>query len=773
MKLFRCNQGVPPTFRMGFAIACVLSLVNAFAGPVTWISSTASQKWQAMPEPTLVAGSPQDPPEVQIAPARRLQTIDGFGGCFNELGWVALKATSSSSRAAVLDGLFGTNGCAFTLARIPIGASDFATNAYSLDDTPNDLALTQFSIARDQLLLIPFIQAAMAVRPNLQCWGSPWSPPAWMKTNHNYSGGSIRWEPAVLQSYATYLARWIESYRGVGINIYALAPQNEPNILNNYPTCGWSGVQLRDFIAGYLGPTLRDRNANVELWLGLNGDPPNNGDNFNDRAKTVLEDALANAFISGVGFQYDSRTQIGSASQWYPDKKFIQTETKCYSGNNSWADAQDLFANLRRYFDNGANAYFAWNMVLNETGLSTWGWKQNALVTVNSGTSAVSYNGEFYVMRHFSQFVKPGARRVLTTGIWGDKIAFENPDGSIVLVMGNSLASAYGVSLTVAGRSGGDTINVTLPAASINTFVFAPQSGAAAALPATLIHRYSFNEASGTVVPDSIGGAHGSLPNGGAWGGGRLSLSAAGQQYVNLPANVLAGCTNVTIELWASFPTQLPPQCCLFGFGNKSGNEGIDYLFCQPRDGRIAITDTNYSGEQNAAGNADFSFKTSLHLTAVFNPDGESLKLYTNGVLLAANNTANLPLSSVNNVFSYIARSLYAADSYCDVTLDEFRIYNGALGDAEIIATQFLGPDQVLDSGGSPLVDLGVSPAAGSLTLGWPVDLAGYTLQSRTNLANGNWQDHLTLAPALVGNEWQFNLPMTEAANFFRLRRGP
>ena len=84
--------------------------------------------------------------------------------------------------------------------------------------------------------------------------------------------------------------------------------------------------------------------------------------------------------------------------------------------------------------------------------------------------------------------------------------------------------------------------------------------------------------------------------------------------------------------------------------------------------------------------------------------------------------------------------------------------------DAEITATQFLGPDQVLDSGGAPLVDLGVSPAAGSLTLGWPVVSAGYTLQSRTNLAQGNWKDHLTLAPALVGNEWQFNLPMTEAA---------
>lgn len=580
---------------------------TADAVEVVWISSTASQKWQQMAEPTLVKGSPQDPPEVQIVPSRTYQTIDGFGGCFNELGWTALNKATGPGKTAVLSALFGTNGCAFSLGRIPIGASDFATNAFSLDDTPNDLTLTNFSVVRDQQLLIPYIQAAMAVQPNLQCWGSPWSPPAWMKTNNSYASGSIRWEPAVLQSYATYLARWVEAYRVLGINIYGLLPQNEPNILNNYPTCGWSGVQLRDFIANYLGPTLRDRNENVQLWFGINGDPINGGENINNRIKTVLDDPVANAFIAGVGFQYDSQTQIGTVSKWYPNKKYMQTETKCYSGNNSWSDAQDLFANLRRYFENGANAYFAWNMVLNETGLSTWGWKQNALITVTNGSGGISYNGEFYVMRHFSQFVKPGARLVLTTGVWGDKIAFQNPDGSVVLVMGNSLTSSFGVSLTLAGRTGNDTINVTLPAASINTFVFAPDLGQASAQPAILTHRYSFAETSGTTVHDSVGAEEGSLPNGGTWNGGQLSLAASAQQYVNLPAHLLDGCTSVTIEMWASFPTQLPTACWLFSFGDKSGSEGADYIFCQPQQGLIAITDSNYTGEQRANGNLEFS----------------------------------------------------------------------------------------------------------------------------------------------------------------------
>jgi glucosylceramidase len=295
-----------------------------------------------------------------------------------------------------------------------------------------------------------------------------------MKTSTSYSNGSLKWEPAILRTYATYLARWIESYRAAGINLCAITPQNEPNIANVYPTCLWTGPQLREFIVDYLGPTLRDRKTNVELWLGLNGDPPNNGDKANDRLVTVMEDPKASAFISGIAFQYDSRTQIGSARALYPDKKLMQSETECNGGGNSWTDAQRLYGLMKRYIENGAGSYFAWNMVLDDTGMSTWKWRQDALITVNQGTGKVTFNDEYYVMRHFSQFVKPGAKRVLTTGVWDDQIAFVNPDGSTVIVVGNSAKQPYDFILTVAGRSDGGTIKVTLPAQSINTFVVAP-----------------------------------------------------------------------------------------------------------------------------------------------------------------------------------------------------------------------------------------------------------------------------------------------------------
>ena len=147
-----------------------------------------------------------------------------------------------------------------------------------------------------------------------------------------------------------------------------------------------------------------------------------------------------------------------------------------------------------------------------------------------------------------------------------------------------------------------------------------------------------------------------------------------------------------------TFPAALPNNCFFFGFGNTSGSSGSSYIFCQPKQGRIAITPSNYSAEQNSYPNpsGNWSGLTNLHVTAVFNPPQGRLALYTNGVLVAQNIAVSTPLSAVNNVFSYIGRSLYSGDSYFNFNLDEFRIYSGALSSSDIATTHALGPDQVL-----------------------------------------------------------------------------
>ena len=290
--------------------------------------------------------------------------------------------------------------------------------------------------------------------------------------------------------------------------------------------------------------------------------------------------------------------------------------------------------------------------------------------------------------------------------------------------------------------------------------------------PVSLAHRYGFSDSPGsTTVADSIGGPawNGSLPNGGTFANGQLTLSSNSQQYVQLPANILMNDPAVTIEAWVTLPDQLPANCFFYGFGNTDGGgSGEDYIFCAPQGGRIAITaaDPGWQGEQNATGAGDLSYHPNLHLVAVYNPPGGYMALYTNGVLAALNTSVTVPMSSVNDVLNYIGRSLYNVDPYPDMILDEFRIYDGALSTNEIAATQVLGPNQLL-SQASPTTN--VSLAGANVMLSWPLSAAGFTLMSSTNLAAGVWAPFTGAAQQIVGGQWQLIVPVSGGPEFFRL----
>jgi hypothetical protein len=287
-------------------------------------------------------------------------------------------------------------------------------------------------------------------------------------------------------------------------------------------------------------------------------------------------------------------------------------------------------------------------------------------------------------------------------------------------------------------------------------------------MPVALVHRYSFSETSGTNVTDSVGGAvwDGALPNGGTFANGQLSLLASAQQYVQLPAGILSNYTQVTIETWATFPDQLPANCFFFGFGNTNGTSGENYIFCAPQGGRAAITSGNYSSEQNAYTGVDFSYHTNFHLAFVFDPPAGYLAIYTNGILAAINNSVTATFASVDDVYSRIGRSLYSGDPYPDFTLDEFRIYSGALQPADIAATQALGPGQLLSTA-SPVVS--AITAGGYLTLSWPLAASSFTVYTATNLTGGGWLA-VAVSPQIVGGQWQVTLPVANSSvQFYRL----
>ncbi len=451
-------------------IAAVLSIAAgggyaALAHDITFISTTEHAPWSNQPI-ELKAGTGSSPAGAAIAvnPDVKFQTMDGFGGCFNELGWQALLTLSAEQRQAVMQALFdGKTGCGFEYGRMPIGASDFGKDWYSLDDTPGDYALDHFSIQRDEQCLIPYIKAGLAVNPRLKIWGSAWSPPAWLKLNNNYTGGTnqLRFEPEVLTTYAHYLEKYVQSYQQDGVPVYAVHVQNEPASAQTFPSCVWNGMQIRDFVRDYMGPQFKKDHVKAEIWLGT----INNRD-IEAFVAPTLDDPKAMQYIAGVGYQWDGQHAIAETHARWPDLKLMQTETECGGGENNWGSAVHTWGLMKHYLSNGASAYMYWNMVLDQKSVSSWGWKQNAMVTVHTDSQEVVYNPEFYLMKHFGAFIAPGAKRIEATG--ANVLAFKNRDGSIVIVTANLEATPVPVTINVAKKA----FTATLPAQSFNTIVY-------------------------------------------------------------------------------------------------------------------------------------------------------------------------------------------------------------------------------------------------------------------------------------------------------------
>lgn len=467
------------------AIASVAILASAYSccsqeASYQQVYTTPEQSWVEA-KPTAESGAASLTLDLNTATAA--QTVDGFGACFNELGWESLSLLSQADQDAIFDELYTPGkGANFTICRMPVAANDFSRDWYSYNETPGDFEMKNFSIENDKETLIPFIKKAKEQNPDLQIWGSPWAPPQWMKKTRHYAS---KWngnadpryqngikepiadsegtdvfiqEPKYLAAYALYFAKYIDAYKEEGIDIFGVMPQNEFNSAQVFPSCTWTAKSLANFIGNYLAPALEEKG--VEVMFGTM-----------ERADymlvdTIVNDPAAGKYIKTIGFQWAGKGAIGDIHKRYPNLKLMQTEQECGDGKNDWVHLTHAWDLLKHYFDNGTSSYMYWNTSLLEGGISRWGWAQNSLVVVDPADNSFRYSYEYYLMKHISHFVMPGAQ-FLAVDSDLETISFKNPDNSIVVLAFEKEGKAQ--SLTI--KNGEESIDVTLAPNSINTFV--------------------------------------------------------------------------------------------------------------------------------------------------------------------------------------------------------------------------------------------------------------------------------------------------------------
>ncbi|HEY8301860.1 MAG TPA: discoidin domain-containing protein [Jatrophihabitans sp.] len=435
---------------------------------------------------------------VSIDPTRRFQTMTGYGASLTDSSATVLESLRPKQRTATMRDLFDPRtGDGLNFLRQPIGASDFVTDHdYTYDDLPSgqtDYAQRHFSIRHDRKAILPLLRQALRINPHITVMATPWSPPAWMKTNDSLVGGRLIDEPRIYASYALYLVKFVQAYQRAGVPVDYLSVQNEPQnrAPSGYPGTDMSAAQEEKVIA-QLGPMLQAAHLDTKIlgydhnWAMHPNDiantPPDEQSDINNYPQELLSSNAAQ-YVYGTAYHcyYGDPSAMTALHNEFPTKPIFFTEC---SGSQSGDPSQTFSDTLK--FDartleigtprNWAKSVVNWNLALDPNGGPHVGGcgTCTGVVTVHpDGT--VTRNAEYYALGHLSRFVPPGSTHIASTSFgtpgWNGQItdvAFQRPDGSQVLVAHNENDAPRSFSVSENGQS----FDYTLPGGALATFVW-------------------------------------------------------------------------------------------------------------------------------------------------------------------------------------------------------------------------------------------------------------------------------------------------------------
>ncbi|WP_246158763.1 RICIN domain-containing protein [Catellatospora sichuanensis] len=486
------------------AVAAVVTAgaAQAVAGPTvsSWITTPdRTQLLAAGSSLTFNTDGTRPGTMIDVNAAQTFQAIDGFGASITDSSAALLYGLPAAQRDQVMRSLFSPGeGIGMSFLRQPIGASDFVSGPhYTYNDLPSgqtDLNQTRFSIAHDEARILPLLRQALQLNPGLKIMASPWSQPAWMKTNNSLAGGRIKDDPAYFRSWALYLVKFVQAYQAAGVPIYALTVQNEPQnrTPDNYPGTDLP-VAHQDRVIGELGPMLQAAGLGHVKIISYDHNWSLHPDDAADAQRLGYDpepnypyDALrgpAAQWIDGTGYHHyagDAGAQ-NNLHNAFPDKDIWFTE------GSGWRGAADPFA---QYFAdtlkwharnihvaavrNWARGVLNWNLALNsQGGPVNGGCGSNpdgmctGVVTIDGTT--VTRNAEYYTIGHMSRFVRPGAVRIGSNNA-GDlhNVAMRNTDGSISLVVTNISGDARQFGIAYNGMF----VAAALPGGAVATYTW-------------------------------------------------------------------------------------------------------------------------------------------------------------------------------------------------------------------------------------------------------------------------------------------------------------
>ena len=416
--------------------------------------------------------------KISVSADKKFQEIQGFGAALTDSSaWLIHEVLNESEYNRIMNALFHpAEGIGMSYLRIPVGSSDCALEFYSYDDTaPN---LDDFSIAHDEDYIIPLLKDAKSLNPDLKLMASPWSAPGWMKIGNNMSDPSTKGlingtlNPDKYEEYANYLVKFLLSYENLGLSFDAITLQNEQFYTpNNYPGMFLNISQTQDF-AQILGSALEDHSLDTRMLI-----LDHNWVYYEDVLEILSDDNARNQ-IDGVAWhgygeaspEYQSiiHNEFPDMAHYFTEISPLQAYTS-FPDNMAWTYHNIYVGGLR----NWAQTALLWNLALDQNGgpILTEENVLRGVITIpqedGSLQAKAKLEGEYYMIGHLSKFVVSGAHRIASSNFEAEleTLAFENPDGSMVLVVCNptEFEQNFDVSWDY------HTVGTTIPANSLIT----------------------------------------------------------------------------------------------------------------------------------------------------------------------------------------------------------------------------------------------------------------------------------------------------------------
>jgi glucosylceramidase len=406
------------------------------------ITQTDKVVFKELPQPT------EGEISVFVDPGKTYQSFLGIGAALTDASAETFAKLSKQKQQEFLTAYYDVDkGIGYTLARTNIHSCDFSSGSYTYVKE-GDNQLTSFTIDHDRQFRIPFIKRVIAAAGGkIILYASPWSPPAFMKTNQEMlHGGKLK--PGSEQNWAMYYTKFIKAYEKEGIPVWGITIQNEPMATQKWESCLFTAEEERDFLKNYLGPTMQKQglgDKKIIVW-------DHNRDLMFHRANVIYDDPQAAKYAWGMGFHwYEDWSgglkmfeNVGLVNKAYPGKNLLFTEGCAESFNagriQNWSLGEQYGRNMINDFNNGSVGWTDWNILLDEVGGPNHvGNFCFAPVHANTQNSELIYTNSYYYIGHFSKFIRPGAKRIGSAASRSQLLttSFKNKDGKIAVIVMN------------------------------------------------------------------------------------------------------------------------------------------------------------------------------------------------------------------------------------------------------------------------------------------------------------------------------------------------